>query len=119
MFWDPKLVLRGGLDIRQISRLQRPSRRVFSLTVVEGVSLTPSSVASALENFETKALPWSLSISLGSPWCHHTFSKNRQATPSESTEVTVGIAWMCLEVVYYHQDCIISMGFRELTNHIN
>ena len=27
MFWDPKPVLRGGLDIRQISRLQRQAAR--------------------------------------------------------------------------------------------
>ena len=64
---------------------------------VMGSGRGASSVANALENFETKALPQSLIISLGSPWCCHTFSKNRWAEPSESTEVTVGIAWMHLD----------------------
>src|SRR5258705_9768994 len=44
-----------------------------------------------------KVLPLSLMMASRSPWCLQTCSRNRCVTPAESTVVTVGIAWMCLD----------------------
>src|SRR5258707_14309773 len=55
------------------------------------------SVASSLEKLDMKALPLSLMMASGSLWCLQTCSRKRHATPVESTVVTVGTAWMCLD----------------------
>src|SRR5260221_3082480 len=62
-----------------------------------GVSWILRSAASSLEKLDTKALPLSLMIASGSPWCLQTCSRTRFATPAESTVVMVGMAWMCLD----------------------
>src|SRR5260221_14261163 len=55
------------------------------------------SAASSLEKLDTKVLPLSLMTASGSLWCLQTCSRKRCATPVESTVVTVGMAWMCLD----------------------
>src|SRR5258707_2892399 len=55
------------------------------------------SAASSLEKLDMKALPLSLMMASGSPWCLQTCSRKRHATPAESTVVMVGMAWMCLD----------------------
>src|SRR5260370_41456305 len=64
---------------------------------VEGVSRISRSVASSLEKLDTKALPLSLMTASRSLWCLQTCSRKRHATPAESTVVTVGMPWMCLD----------------------
>src|SRR5258708_40052537 len=65
--------------------------------VVEGVSRISRSATSSLEKLDTKALPLSLMMASRSPWCLQTCSRNRHATPAESTIVMVGMVWMCLD----------------------
>src|SRR5260221_13262923 len=55
------------------------------------------SAASSLEKLDMKVLPLSLMTASGSLWCLQTCSRKRHATPAESTVVTVGMAWMCLD----------------------
>src|SRR5258707_15695338 len=55
------------------------------------------SAASSLEKLDMKALPLSLMTASGSPWCLQTCARKRGATPAESTMVTVGTVWMCLD----------------------
>src|SRR5258706_5099630 len=55
------------------------------------------SAASPPEKLDMKVLPLSLMTASGSPWCLQTCSRKRHATPAESTVVTVGTAWMCLD----------------------
>src|SRR5260221_160087 len=64
---------------------------------VEGVSLMLRSAASSLEKLDTNALPLLLMMASRSPWCLQMCSRKRHATPVESTVVTVGMAWMCLD----------------------
>src|SRR5260221_7401286 len=44
-----------------------------------------------------KVLPLSLMTASRSPWCLQICSRKRCATPVESTVVTVGMTWMCLD----------------------
>ena len=63
-----------------------------------GVSWILRSAASSLEKLDTKALPLSLMMASGSPWCLQTCSRKRCATPAESTVVMVGMDNVMVEL---------------------
>src|SRR5258707_7958208 len=55
------------------------------------------SAGSSLEKLDMKALRLLMMMAARSLWCLQTCSRKRHATPVESTVVTVGTAWMCLD----------------------
>src|SRR5260221_9507556 len=55
------------------------------------------SADSSLEKLDMKVLPLLLITASGSLWCLQTCLRKRCTTPAESTMVTVGTAWMCLD----------------------